>query len=50
MVAATALLSVAGELAEKMSSGPGSLQVNLLDKLYNLTAAEFENTLRIEVL
>ncbi len=48
MVAATALLSVAGELAEKMSSGPGSLQMNLLDKLYNLTGAEFENTLRIE--
>ncbi len=48
MVAATALLSVAGELAEKTSSGPGSLQMNLLDKLYNLTAAEFENTLRIE--
>jgi hydroxyethylthiazole kinase len=44
MVAATALLSVAGELAEKMSSGPGSLQMNLLDKLYNLTATEFENT------
>lgn len=47
MAAAVALLSIAGELAEKISSGPGSLQVNLLDKLYNMTAAEFENTLRI---
>ncbi len=48
MVAASALLSVADELAERISSGPGSLQMNLLDKLHNLTAAEFENTLQIE--
>ncbi|MDF7802025.1 hydroxyethylthiazole kinase [Pontiellaceae bacterium B1224] len=48
MAAATALLSIAGELAEKISNGPGSLQMNLLDKLYNLTADEFDNTLRME--
>jgi hydroxyethylthiazole kinase len=48
VVAACALLSIAGELAEKSSAGPGSLQMNLLDKLHNLTAAEFEATLRIE--
>ena len=48
MVAATALLSLAGEIAEKTSNGPGSLQMNILDKLHNLTSAEFENTLRIE--
>lgn len=48
VVAATALLSIAGELAEKNSQGPGSLQVNLTDKLYNLTVDEFMNTLRIE--
>ncbi|QBG47613.1 hydroxyethylthiazole kinase [Verrucomicrobia bacterium S94] len=47
MTAAVALLSIAGELAEKSSSGPGSLQMNLLDKLYNLTEDEFKNTLRI---
>ncbi|WP_348534485.1 hydroxyethylthiazole kinase [Pontiella agarivorans] len=48
VAAATALLSIAGELAEKNSNGPGSLQMNLLDKLYNLTEDEFKNTLRIE--
>jgi len=48
MVAATALLSVAGELAGNISNGPGSLQMNLLDKLYNMTVSEFKNTLRIE--
>ncbi|VGO21276.1 hydroxyethylthiazole kinase [Pontiella sulfatireligans] len=48
MIAAIALLSIAGELAEKSSRGPGSLQMNLLDTLYNLTADEFKNTLRIE--
>ncbi|MDF7809137.1 hydroxyethylthiazole kinase [Pontiellaceae bacterium B12219] len=50
MTAAVALLSVAGELAEKTSNGPGSLQMNLLDKLYTLTEDEFKNTLRIETL
>ncbi|PRD57414.1 hydroxyethylthiazole kinase [Sphingobacterium gobiense] len=40
-VAAMALLGVAGELAEQQSKGPGSLQVNLLDKLYSMTDNEF---------
>lgn len=48
VTAAIALLSIAGELAVPMSNGPGSLQMNLIDKLYNLTSTEFENTLRIE--
>jgi hydroxyethylthiazole kinase len=39
--AAMALLSIAGELAQQQSAGPGSLQVNLLDKLHTLTEAEF---------
>jgi len=39
--AAMSVLGVAGELAEKQSAGPGSLQVNLLDKLYNLTQEDF---------
>lgn len=34
--AATAVLGVAGELAAEKSSGPGSLQLNLLDALYQL--------------
>ncbi|WP_028376268.1 hydroxyethylthiazole kinase [Leeuwenhoekiella sp. MAR_2009_132] len=40
-VAATALISIAGELAAKNSAGPGSLQMNILDKLYNITETEF---------
>ncbi|MGL4474184.1 MAG: hydroxyethylthiazole kinase [Shewanella sp.] len=37
-VAATAILGVAGEIAATMSAGPGSLQMNLLDVLYQLDA------------
>ncbi|KGO94315.1 hydroxyethylthiazole kinase [Flavobacterium subsaxonicum] len=46
--AAMALLSIAGEIAQKQSAGPGSLQVNLLDKLYNITEAEFYSHLKME--
>lgn len=45
--AAMALLGVCGELAVAVSNGPGSLQVNLLDKLYNITDDEFITKLRI---
>ncbi|MFC3198000.1 hydroxyethylthiazole kinase [Parapedobacter deserti] len=45
--AAMALMGVCGELAAAASSGPGSLQVNLLDKLYNITEEEFTTRLRI---
>ncbi|PKF61008.1 hydroxyethylthiazole kinase [Psychromonas sp. psych-6C06] len=37
-VAATAILGVAGEIAAENSAGPGSLQLNLLDSLYQLDA------------
>lgn len=37
-VAATAILGVAGEIAAEKSAGPGSLQMNLLDVLYQLDA------------
>lgn len=47
VTAAMALLGIAGELAQKVSNGPGSLQVNLLDKLYNLTESEFITHLRL---
>jgi len=50
VTAAMALIGVAGELAEKESNGPGSLQVKLLDKLYNITEAEFNNTLKFGIL
>lgn len=45
--AAMALLGIAGELAEKQSSGPGSLQMNLLDKLYAVTETEFSGYLKV---
>jgi len=44
-----ALLSVAGEIAAQYSAGPGSLQLNILDKLYNITAEEFFNLLKFEI-
>ena len=47
-VSAMAVMGVAGELAAKSSAGPGSLQLNLLDKLYNMTELEFTQTLKIE--
>lgn len=45
--AATALFSVCGEIAAQEVAGPGSLQVALLDKLYNITEAEFLRQLKI---
>jgi hydroxyethylthiazole kinase len=35
-VVATAVLGVVGEIAAEKSTGPGSLQMNLLDTLYQL--------------
>lgn len=46
-VAAMALLSVAGQLSQKQSAGPGSLQLNILDKLYNITQEEFYQTVNV---
>lgn len=49
-VAATmALIGIAGELAAEESKGPGSLQVNLIDRLYTMTEQEFFNRLKIEL-
>ncbi|MCE7056281.1 hydroxyethylthiazole kinase [Algoriphagus sp. AGSA1] len=45
--AATALFSISGELAAHQSKGPGTLQANLLDKLYHLTEDEFVAVLKI---
>lgn len=46
--AAMSLLGIAGEMAVRESKGPGSLQVNLIDKLYNITEEEFNGHLKIE--
>jgi hydroxyethylthiazole kinase len=48
VVAAMAVMGIAGELAFSVSKGPGSLQMNFLDKLYNMKEEEFYKTLRIE--
>lgn len=47
LAAATSLFSIAGELAAKQAKGPGSLQVQLLDKLHNITKEEFLQTLKM---
>lgn len=47
VAAAMSLLSIAGELAAEQSNGPGSLQVNILDKLYSITEEEFSDRLKL---
>jgi hydroxyethylthiazole kinase len=44
---AMALLGVAGELAAREAGGPGSLQMHILDTLYNITETTFSDTLKI---
>ncbi|MGV7108024.1 hydroxyethylthiazole kinase [Flavobacterium sp. U410] len=48
-ISAVSLLSIVGELAQKQSKGPGSLQVNILDLLYSITEQEFLSTIKIEI-
>lgn len=45
-LSATALFSCCGELAAKSAAGPGSLQVQLLDQLYNINEKTFLSTLK----
>lgn len=47
VTAAMALMGVCGELAALKSDGPGSLQVNLLDALHNISEPVFRNTLKL---
>lgn len=46
-LAAMALLGIAGELSEKILNGPGSLQMNILDKLYNISEQEFFDNVKV---
>lgn len=48
-LAATTLFSLSGELAAKELKGPGSLQVSLLDKLYNITKEKVMNHTKVEL-
>jgi len=45
---AMAVMGIAGELAAKKSPGPGSLQMNFLDILYNLSENDIKTYLKIE--
>ena len=44
---AMAMMGIAGEIAVSKSSGPGSLQMNFLDELYNLTPVIIESKLKL---
>ena len=48
-VLGTALMGIAGEEAEKISRGPGSFQVNLLDEIYGLSDRQLLNLLKTEM-
>ena len=49
VVSAISLFCIAGEIAGKQANGPGSLQVLLLDKLYNITEDEIIQHLKLDV-
>lgn len=43
--AAMSVMGIAGEIAALQSKGPGSMQLNFLDVIYNLSEEEIHNTL-----
>lgn len=43
-----AIMGITGELAAKKSSGPGSLQINFIDQLYNLSEQEIKTHLKTD--
>ncbi len=47
---ATAVIGVAGELAEEKAAGPGSFQVYLLDALYALDSGLLDGNVRLQIL
>lgn len=47
--AAMTLLGIVGELSERQSLGPGSLQMNIIDKLYSITETEFNEHLKVSI-
>jgi len=44
---AIALLSIAGEIANELSNGPGTLQLHLLDILHHISEAEFLERIKL---
>ncbi|MGP8308796.1 hydroxyethylthiazole kinase [Vibrio sp. YIC-376] len=49
-LAAAAVLGVAGEIAAEQARGPGSLQLTLLDELYQLDEQTLANRLKLQVI
>jgi len=47
-VHAMAVLGICGEIAAHQSNGPGTLQLHIIDALYNLTDAQIETYLKME--
>ncbi|WP_111710044.1 hydroxyethylthiazole kinase [Lutibacter citreus] len=45
---AMAIMGIAGEIAAKQSKGPGTMQTNFLDTLYNLKDTDITNMFRYE--
>lgn len=48
-LAAAAVLGIAGELAAEQSRGPGSLQMNLLDELYQLDEETLAKRIKLQI-
>ena len=48
-LAAAAVLGVVGEIAAEQARGPGSLQMNLLDELYQLDEETLAKRLKLQV-
>jgi hydroxyethylthiazole kinase len=48
-VLGTALMGIAGEEAEKISRGPGSFQVNLLDEIYGISDGQLLDMLKVRI-
>lgn len=48
-LAATAIYAIAGEIAAKQSAGPASLQLNIIDILYHISAEQICQRLNMDV-
>ena len=48
-LAATAIYAIAGEIAAKQSAGPASLQLNIIDVLYHISAEQICQRLNMDV-
>jgi hydroxyethylthiazole kinase len=46
--AAMAIMGIAGEMAEELSSGPGSFQLNFIDSLYAITGDIIKREIKLD--